>query len=262
MSIVVSDELLNKITSVLKENGINDSKRNKIIQGVKSHIENNLNPEKKTKGKTKLVNDDLPEFHELNNLERFSSKDEFSKFNIEYLKGALNHFSLKKNGKKNELITRLWDYISATDCMMFFNKNDNSKIKNNELKDHFGQGLKYRGLNLYEFYYKKVSPALLLNLNTIISADSSIPSGNLVEQYIGYNNKDDVFISVWLNNNSSYKEFRLYKISITKKSSKSLQMDILDTDVLFKDDTGSDDICFHSNVFDLINNENLVHIYS
>ena len=256
MTEIVQDSLINDITKLLQVNNIEKDKITQIIDLIKTELPISLLGKKEKKGKKK-TEEELPEFEDLTNGDLINKKDNLMKFNNDYLKNALNHYGLKKTGKKNEMVSRLWDYISATDSMEYFCKNDNSRIKKEELKDEFGEGVKYKGLNFHEYYYSKVYPTLMKKYKP----ENDRKIGELREEYLGYNIKKDSFISVWCNEADSYKEFKKYVFQVEKKG-RNLKLNINCQEHIMFDDSDDVEILFHSHIFDKINNENICHIYS
>lgn len=256
MSDIVPDSLVNDIKKLLIKNKINDTKITEIIELLQKELPASFVSKKDKKGKKKTEHE-LPEFEDLTNGDLINKKDNLMKFSNDYLKNALNHYGLKKTGKKNEMVERLWDYISATDSMEYFCKNDNSRIKKEELKDEFGEGVKYKGVNFHEFYYSKVYSML----KDKYKPGKNNEVGELKEEYIGYDIKKDLFLSVWCNEFDLGKEFKKYVFQIAKKG-KNLNVTLNNQDHIIIDDCEEDDISFHSHIFDKINNENICHIYS
>ena len=256
MTDIVPESLVTDIKFLLEKNNIQETKVTEIISLLQKELPSLFTPKKEKKSKKKSEQE-LPEFEDLTNGDLINKKDNLMKFNNDYLKNALNHYGLKKTGKKNEMVDRLWEYISATDSMEYFCKNDNSRIKKEELKDEFGEGVKYKGVNFHEFYYSKVFPMLKKKYKP----EKDIEIGEIREEYIGYNIKKDSFLSVWCNEIDSTKEFKKYVFQIAKKG-KNLNININSLENIDIDVSEEDDISFHSHVYDKINNENICHIYS
>ena len=252
-SIVIAEHL-NKLKDVLSEHDVTSEQLDEIINGVSSYINKyfikkgiNIDAKEKkpTKKQDKKKNDDLPEFEDLGD---YKTQKELDKFNVDYLKGALAFYGLKKNGKKGDLIKRLWEHISADDFIECFTKNDNSRIKKEELKNYFGEGLKYKGFHLHEYYYGKVHPKIKKKLKN-----------NSTEEYIGYNTESKEFISVWSTKTGTNKKFYKFIINITndkkiKVTISNQEEPIYETDV---EEEG-----FYNEVYNIIIDKNICHINS
>jgi len=250
----VITEHLNKLKDELTEYDVTSEQVDEIISGVSSYINkyfskkgiNISTEEKKTaKKQDKKKNDDLPEFEDLM---EYKIQTELDKFNVDYLKGALAFYSLKKNGKKGELIKRLWLHISTDDFIEFFTKNDNSRIKKEELKNYFGEGLKYKKFHLHEYYYGKVHPKIKKKLKN-----------SSTEEYIGYNTESKEFISVWSTKTGTTKKFYKFIINIT--NDKKIKVKISDQEESIYE-TDDDENGFYNEVYNIVIDKNICHINS